>query len=153
MNSSKRLILKKAEGKFGQKPEERTISELIKHGVVNIDKPSGPTSHQVADYVKKILQIKKAGHSGTLDPKVTGVQPIALGKATRITHFLLTAPKEYIGIMRIHKDISINEIKKAIKEKFKGKILQKPPVKSRVKREEREREVKKFLNLHPGLLS
>ena len=57
----------KAEGEFGKIPSERTTEELIKYGVVNIDKPKGPTSHQTSDYVKKVLNIDKAGHSGTLE--------------------------------------------------------------------------------------
>ena len=51
---------------YGQKPEERSVEELINYGVINLNKPSGPTSHQVSDYVQRILGIDKAGHSGTL---------------------------------------------------------------------------------------
>ena len=54
---------------FGCKPEERPVEQLIKYGIVNINKPSGPTSHQVSDYVQKILGIDKSGHSGTLAVK------------------------------------------------------------------------------------
>lgn len=52
---------------FGKAPQERTPDELIQSGIVNIDKPKGPTSHQLSDYVQKILGITKAGHSGTLE--------------------------------------------------------------------------------------
>jgi tRNA U55 pseudouridine synthase TruB len=62
--------------KFGLWPEKRTTEQLIKLGVVNIDKPEGPTSHQVSFYVQKILGIDKSGHSGTLDPNETGVLPV-----------------------------------------------------------------------------
>jgi len=76
---TKRKILVKKEATtnqdFGRLPEKRTAEELINYGIVNIDKPKGPTSHQVSDYVQRILNIKKAGHSGTLDPNVTGVLP------------------------------------------------------------------------------
>ena len=51
---------------YGQDPEKRSVEELINYGVINLNKPSGPTSHQVSDYVQKILGIDKAGHSGTL---------------------------------------------------------------------------------------
>ncbi len=61
------FIKKKAEGVFGKAPQERTPDELIQSGIVNIDKPKGPTSHQLSDYVQKILGITKAGHSGTLE--------------------------------------------------------------------------------------
>src|SRR3989344_9581856 len=91
-----------AVGQFGQEPERRSITELLEYGVVNIDKPKGPTSHQISDFVKKIMKIGKAGHSGTLDPAVTGVQPVALGRATKIAQLLLTAPKEYVCLMHLH---------------------------------------------------
>src|SRR3989339_1062354 len=58
---------------LGKLPKDRTVEEMINFGVVNIDKPQGPTSHQVCEYVKNILGLDKAGHSGTLDPNVTGV--------------------------------------------------------------------------------
>ncbi len=124
-------------------PEQRPIKELIKYGVVNIDKPRGPTSHQVSAYVQKILSISKSGHSGTLDPNVTGVLPVALSHATKVTHSLLTAGKEYIGVMHLHKPVAEEELKKAIKA-FTGTIEQLPPRKSAVKREERERDIYYF---------
>jgi len=143
----KRRILIKKEAQtnpeYGKKPEERTIEELIQYGVINLNKSSGPTSHQTADYVKRILKLKKAGHSGTLDPKVTGVLPIALGRATRITQTLLKAGKEYVCLMHIHKPASQSKIHKKAKE-FTGKIEQMPPIKSAVKRQLRTREVYYF---------
>ncbi len=134
------FIKKAAVGEFGKHPAERTVEELIQYGIVNIDKPKGPTSHQTSDYVKKILKISKAGHSGTLDPAVTGVQPIALGRATRITQFLLTAPKEYVCLMHLHKEAPEETIRETV-NKFMGKIRQRPPIKSAVKRVERTREI------------
>ncbi len=124
--------------------KKKSIKELLEFGIINIDKPSGPTSFDTSNFVKKTLKLRKTSHFGTLDPKVTGVLPIALNRACKLTGFFLGEDKEYIGIMRIHEDISIEKIKKAIKEKFTGKILQTPPVKSRVKRQERQREIKKF---------
>ena len=85
------LIKKETPANFGINPEDRPVKQLINYGIINIDKPQGPTSHQTSDYVKKILNIKKAGHSGTLDPKVTGVLATALGHATRISQALLPA--------------------------------------------------------------
>lgn len=122
----------------------KTIQELLEFGIINIDKSSGPTSFSVSEFVKKKLKLRKTSHFGTLDPKVTGVLPIALNRACKLTGFFLGEDKEYIGIMRLHEDISLDKIKKAIKEKFLGKIIQLPPVKSRVKRQEREREIKSF---------
>jgi len=134
------FIKKEAVGEYGKPVAERTTEELLDYSIVNIDKPKGPTSHQVSDYVKKIMKVSKAGHSGTLDPQVSGVQPIAIGKATRITQFLLTAPKEYIAVMHLHKDLTLEDLQKTTSQ-FIGKIRQLPPVKSAVKREERTREI------------
>ena len=124
--------------------ENKTIKELLEFGIINIDKSSGPTSFSVSEFVKNALKLRKTSHFGTLDPKVTGVLPVALNRACKLTGFFLGEDKEYVGIMRMHEDISIEKIKKAVEEKFTGKIMQKPPVKSRVKRQEREREVKRF---------
>jgi len=143
MNSTKIFVKREVVGEFGQFPEQRPVAELINNGIVNIDKPKGPTSHQVSDYVQKILQINKAGHSGTLDPQVTGVQPVALGQATRITLFLLTAPKEYVGIMHLHKEVDEKFLFQTV-QKFIGKIKQMPPIKSAVKRQMRIREIYEF---------
>ena len=129
--------------------EQRTIIELLEFSILNIDKPSGPTSFDISDFVRKKLKdagidMRKTSHFGTLDPKVTGVLPIALNRACKLTGFFLGHDKEYIGIMRIHEEKSIKEIQEIINKKFLGKIKQTPPVKSRVKRQEREREIKKF---------
>jgi H/ACA ribonucleoprotein complex subunit 4 len=121
-------------------PEKESIKQLINYGIININKPQGPTSHQTTDYVKKILNIKRAGHSGTLDPNVTGSLIIALGDATRIVHHLLKAGKEYVCLMHIHKEIKEKEIIDTINS-FVKKIDQKPPVKSAVKRKTRKREI------------
>jgi len=137
------LVIKKdytSSLKFGKRPEERTTEEMLNFGMINIDKPSGPTSHQVSAFVKDILHLEKAGHSGTLDPAVTGVLPIGVHGATRIMQSLLTAGKEYVGIMHVHEDIPEGKLIDSIK-KFQGKLMQMPPVKSAVKRELREREV------------
>jgi len=124
--------------------KQKTIKELLEFGIINIDKPSGPTSFDVSDFVCKLLKLRKTSHFGTLDPKVTGVLPIALNRACKLTGFFLGEDKKYVGIMKIHEDIELNKIKEMIKEKFTGKIKQLPPVKSRVKRQEREREIKGF---------
>ncbi|MBT96698.1 RNA-guided pseudouridylation complex pseudouridine synthase subunit Cbf5 [Candidatus Pacearchaeota archaeon] len=124
--------------------QNKDIKELLEFGIINIDKSSGPTSFNISDFVRKKLNLRKTSHFGTLDPKVTGVLPIALNRACKLTGYFLGEDKEYIGVMRIHEDISLDKIKKTIKEKFLGKIKQTPPVRSRVKRQERIREIKKF---------
>lgn len=126
--------------KHGKNPENRTIDELLDRGIIIIDKDAGPTSHTTADNVKKILGIEKAGHSGTLDPQVTGVLLMGLGKATRLMEYMLKSDKEYVCLMYIHKPTTEDKIKDAL-TKFTGKITQMPPIVSAVKREEREREI------------
>jgi len=144
----KREILVKKEAKtspeLGCVPSERKTEEIISYGIVNINKPQGPTSHQVSDYVQKILNIKKSGHSGTLDPHVHGVLPVALGRATKVVQGLLKSGKEYVGIMHLHKDVGETKLSEAIKRNFTGKIKQIPPLKSSVKRQERTREIYYF---------
>lgn len=126
--------------KFGLDPYKRPTKDILDYGVMNLDKPEGPSSHQISAYAKKIIGVDKAGHSGTLDPKVTGVLPIAFGKATRVTQSLLTAGKEYVCLMRLHSNIDPGEIHKVMK-KFTGTIKQLPPVRSAVKRRPRYRKV------------
>ncbi|MHC4186734.1 MAG: RNA-guided pseudouridylation complex pseudouridine synthase subunit Cbf5 [Planctomycetota bacterium] len=117
-----------------------TLEQLLTYGIINIDKPDGPTSYKVAEHVKKILGIKKTGHGGTLDPLVTGVLPVALGQATRITQAFLGASKEYVCKMHLHKAVD-EKLLRNVFEKFTGIIEQIPPVKSAVKRQKREREI------------
>ena len=113
-------------------------------GILLLDKPAGITSHDACDEVKKILHVKKAGHAGTLDPMVTGVLVIALEESTKALRLFSGLDKEYVGKAHVHADFDINKIKELIKKKFLGKITQKPPKRSRVKREEREREILDF---------
>ncbi len=121
----------------------KNLKELLKFSIINIDKPSGPTSFTVSSYVAKELKATKASHLGTLDPQVSGVLPIALNRACRLSTFLMGKDKTYVGIIRVHKEISLEELRKEAK-KFIGKISQLPPVRSSVKRAVREREIKTF---------
>jgi len=125
---------------YGCEPNKRSIEALLQYGVINLDKPSGPTSHEVVSWVRKILNISSAGHGGTLDPKVTGILPCALGNATRVLSALLSAGKEYIGVMYLHTSEKQERIEKVFKL-FTGKIYQRPPLKSSVVRKLRIREV------------
>lgn len=125
---------------FGKRPEERSPEEHIKYGVINLDKPSGPTSHEVVSWIKDMLGLRKAGQGGTLDPKVTGVLPITLEESTKIARAFLLAGKEYVCLMRLHDDAEKNRIKRILKE-FTCEIYQRPPVKSAVKRRLRTRTI------------
>ncbi|MFX1388800.1 MAG: RNA-guided pseudouridylation complex pseudouridine synthase subunit Cbf5 [Promethearchaeota archaeon] len=125
---------------YGCEPKRRNIGTLLDYGVINLDKPSGPTSHEVVSWIRKILRIPNAGHGGTLDPKVTGILPCALGKATRVLSALLNAGKEYVGVMYLHTPEKQQRIEKVFKL-FTGKIYQRPPLKSSVVRKLRIREI------------
>jgi len=124
--------------KYGCPPNERPISQHIQYGMLVVDKTSGPTSHEVAAWIKKLLDLDKVGHGGTLDPKVTGVLPVTLQDSTKIVQALLDSGKEYICVMRTHDDVSEDTIRKTL-EMFKGEIYQRPPLRSSVSRRLRTR--------------
>jgi len=123
--------------------QTKPISELLEFCIINVDKPAGCTSFDVVSKIKKIFGARKCGHFGTLDPMVTGVLPVAMNRACKLTDYFMHKDKVYLGKFRIHSQISEKELAEQMK-KFVGKIMQKPPVKSRVKRVLRERKVNKF---------
>ncbi|MBS3079563.1 RNA-guided pseudouridylation complex pseudouridine synthase subunit Cbf5 [Candidatus Pacearchaeota archaeon] len=122
---------------------QKPINEILDFCLINIDKPADYTSHDVVAKIKKILNAKRAGHCGTLDPMVTGVLPLLINRSCRLSNYFMKKDKKYIGKMLLHADISEEELKKHMKE-FIGKIMQKPPVRSKVKRVLRERNVHEF---------
>jgi H/ACA ribonucleoprotein complex subunit 4 len=128
------------ESKWGTRPEDRSIAERIRLGVAIVDKPTGPTSHQVSAWVRDMFGVPKAGHSGTLDPRVTGVLPVALADATRAVEAVLAGDKEYVGVMQVHQDVDERRIR-SMMGRFVGEIFQIPPIRSAVKREQRTRHV------------
>ena len=140
----KRELIVKAEDvtnpKYGHKPNERPAEEYIRYGVINLDKPSGPTSHEVAAWTKKIMHLTRIGHGGTLDPKVTGLLPITLEDSTKIVQALLYSGKEYICVMKLHGDVNEEPVKKVLAE-FEDIIYQRPPLRSSVKRQLRTRRI------------
>lgn len=75
--------------------------EAVRGGVLVIDKPPGPTSHDVVAVVRRAFHGAKAGHTGTLDPFATGVLPVVIGRATRLARFLAGADKEYDALVRL----------------------------------------------------
>ncbi len=125
---------------YGCPPERRSIRDHLKYGIINLDKPSGPSSHEVAAWVKRILCVKHAGHGGTLDPKVTGILPVALEEATKVIDALLVSGKEYICVMRLHGDAE-EEVVRRVLDEFTGDILQRPPLRSSVRRIVRTRRI------------
>lgn len=125
---------------FGTPPAQRGLEEHLRLGVVNLDKPAGPTSHQVVAWLKTALRVDKAGHGGTLDPNVTGVLPVAILDATRVVRTLLEAPKEYVCVIETHRAVKPERMRETLML-FRGPIWQVPPLKSAVKRELRQRTV------------
>ena len=122
------------------------------HGVLNINKPSGMTSHDVVDAVRRILGMQRVGHTGTLDPQATGVLPVCVGRATKIAQYLTQAEKEYVMTLRLGvttdtldaagKETSRAEAThvrrqdvEAVLPRFTGEIQQVPPLYSAKKRQ------------------
>ena len=117
----------------GSYPNERKIDDLLDNCIIFVDKQSGPTSHQIVSWVRSMLNQKKAGHSGTLDPQVTGLLPIGLGNSTKALPILLYGPKEYVAVLRLHNSVNRDKLYDCL-ENFKGPIYQRPPQRSAVKR-------------------
>lgn len=126
--------------RHGWDPAKRPVKELLNYGLIPLDKTTGPTSHEEVSWVRRITGLDKAGHSGTLDPGVSGMLPIGLGRATKALGLLLLFPKEYVGIMRIHSSVPRTEVDRVIAE-FTDEIYQRPPQRSAVKRETRTRRI------------
>ncbi|MBI4895344.1 MAG: RNA-guided pseudouridylation complex pseudouridine synthase subunit Cbf5 [Candidatus Aenigmarchaeota archaeon] len=126
--------------KYGWSPEKRPIEEYIRNGIIILDKWSGPTSHDVADFVRRKLNLEKAASTGTLDPMVSGVLPITIENSCKIVEVMQRVNKEYIGIIHFHKDVDEAKLKEVLK-KFTGVIKQKPPRISAVARKLRKRTI------------
>lgn len=122
----------------------------MKDGILNINKPQGMTSHDVVRDLRRLLGVKKIGHTGTLDPMATGVLPICIGRATRITEYTDLDLKKYRCTLRLGLVTDTQDIWGEILEEnstaavtteaareafsdFRGKIMQKPPMYSAVR--------------------
>ncbi|MEM3267236.1 MAG: RNA-guided pseudouridylation complex pseudouridine synthase subunit Cbf5 [Conexivisphaerales archaeon] len=134
------IIGEESEGAYGYFPDKRPINLLMKYGFIPLDKPAGQQSHQVVFWVKKILGVESAGHSGTLDPLATGLLPIAINDATKALTTLLLGPKEYLTVMRLHSPVAQEELEYVVSE-FTGEIYQKPPQRSSVRKVTRIRKI------------
>jgi tRNA pseudouridine55 synthase len=129
-------------------PDDRSPAELLAFGVVNLDKPPGPSSHEVADWTQDLVAdalaettttVEKVAHAGTLDPKVTGSLPLLLGNATRIAQVFDDSIKEYVAVLELHGPLPADF--EDILAEFEADLYQKPPRKSAVVRELRVRRV------------
>ncbi|MFB6178957.1 MAG: RNA-guided pseudouridylation complex pseudouridine synthase subunit Cbf5 [Halorientalis sp.] len=120
-------------------PAERSPAELLGFGVVNLDKPPGPSAHQVAAWVRDMVDAGRIAHAGTLDPKVTGCLPLLLDDAARMAQVFDDATKEYVAVLELHGPAP-TDLRDVIAQ-FEGPIYQKPPRKSAVRRQLRVREI------------
>ncbi|MFC7059448.1 RNA-guided pseudouridylation complex pseudouridine synthase subunit Cbf5 [Halovenus salina] len=132
-------------------PDERSPAELLSFGLVNLDKPPGPSSHEVADWTRDLVTdalaatdqtIDRVAHAGTLDPKVTGSLPLMLGRATRLAQVFDDSQKEYVAVLECHGPLPSDF--EATLSAFEGDLYQKPPRKSAVKRQLRVRRVEEI---------
>lgn len=125
---------------YGTYYDKRTIEQLFNYGIIILDKPPGPTSHETVAWTKRILGLQKIGHSGTLDPQVSGVLPLGLGESTKALGVLLLGPKEYHALGRLHSLPSKEKLAQTL-DLFRGEIFQKPPQRSSVLRRTRTRSI------------
>ncbi|XP_029463061.1 H/ACA ribonucleoprotein complex subunit DKC1 isoform X2 [Rhinatrema bivittatum] len=125
----------------GANPLKRDIVEYVRTGFINLDKPANPSSHEVVAWIRRILRVEKTGHSGTLDPKVTGCLIVCIERATRLVKSQQSAGKEYVGIVRLHSALeSEGQLSRAL-ETLTGAVFQRPPLIAAVKRQLRVRTI------------
>ena len=121
---------------------------MASEGLLLIDKPAGPTSHDVISQLRRISGIRRIGHAGTLDPLATGLLLVCIGRATRLLEYLLAQPKRYETAVRLGRstdtfdaegtiisekpvDVTAVDIEQAL-QKFRGPIVQYAPAYSAV---------------------
>jgi len=127
----------------GSSPLKRTIEEYIRYGIINLDKPANPSSHEVVAWIKKILKVQKTGHSGTLDPKVTGSLVVCIERATRLVKSQQGAGKEYVCVVRLHSGLEDDQQLAKVIQNLTGALFQRPPLIAAVKRRLRIRTIYK----------
>lgn len=125
----------------GFSPLKRPLAEYVRYGILNLDKPANPSSHEVVAWIKRILRVDKTGHSGTLDPKVTGNLIVCIDRATRLVKSQQGAGKEYVCVARLHSAVpDVAKVGRAL-ETLTGAVFQRPPLISAVKRQLRIRTI------------
>lgn len=125
----------------GSSPLARPLDQHLSYGVINLDKPANPSSHEVVSWIKRILRVEKTGHSGTLDPKVTGCLIVCIDRATRLVKAQQSAGKEYVSVVRLHAAVEEpRKVHRAV-ETLTGALFQRPPLISAVKRQLRIRTI------------
>lgn len=122
---------------MSQLPER---NDMLENGIIILDKPPGHTSHEISAFIKKITGARRTGHAGTLDPDVSGVLPVALGKATKLLRYIAGKDKTYVGIIKF-RNVQIRQRIEELFERFTGEIIQTPPKISAVRKRPRKRMV------------
>ena len=128
----------KTSAAHGCNPQDRDIEQLIEAGMIIIDKPAGPNSHQVSAWARDILGLEKLGHGGTLDPFATGVLVLLTGRSMRLTKKVLNHDKTYVGVLRAARDFDADALDRAITQ-LSGQVYNVPPEISAVKIQVRSR--------------
>ena len=128
---------------FGTVPDDRTLEQRLASGFILVDKPAGPTSHQLAAWARDLLGLDRLGHGGTLDPFATGVLPLMAGRCMKITNKILKHQKSYIAVFRFRQEPDIAALKSAMAA-MTGRIYNVPPEVSAVKVQVRTRTVETF---------
>ena len=131
----------------GHTPLKRPLAEHLRYGCINLDKPSNPSSHEVVAWIKRMMRVEKTGHSGTLDPKVTGNLIVCVDRATRLVKAQQGAGKEYVCVCRLHGPVGGEgggggqaKVNRAL-QSLTGALFQRPPLISAVKRQLRIRTI------------
>jgi len=124
----------------GWSPLRRPLKQHLNYGMINLDKPSNPSSHEVVSWIKRILKCEKTGHAGTLDPKVTGALIICTNRATRLVKSQQNAGKTYMAVLRLHDTVGKKAVNAGL-EKLVGPLFQRPPLIAAVKRQLRVRNI------------
>ncbi|MFP3200220.1 MAG: RNA-guided pseudouridylation complex pseudouridine synthase subunit Cbf5 [Thermoproteus sp.] len=130
----------RTDSQWGKSPVDRSAEEHVRYSLAILDKPRGPSSHEAVAWLKRILGVEVAGHSGTLDPNVSGVLPVAVAEGTKVLMALSRADKVYVAVAKFHGDVDEERLKSVL-SRFTGEIYQRPPLRSAVKRQLRTRRV------------
>ncbi|MEC7168615.1 MAG: RNA-guided pseudouridylation complex pseudouridine synthase subunit Cbf5, partial [Candidatus Thermoplasmatota archaeon] len=133
----------KTDDAIGAYPDQKSIEQRLESGFFLLDKGAGPTSHQVAAWVRDMLELPRLGHGGTLDPFATGVLPLMAGKAMRLTKQILEHNKTYIAVFSFKSEVD-QEALSDVMEQLKGRIYNVPPEISAVRVQVRTRKIYDF---------
>ncbi|MGI0054264.1 MAG: RNA-guided pseudouridylation complex pseudouridine synthase subunit Cbf5 [Thermoplasmata archaeon] len=127
-------------GSHGPIADPSIVARIAEGAFLLVDKPRGPSSHQVTAWVRDLVGVERAGHAGTLDPNVSGLLWVGVGPALKLLPLVLEFPKRYVGVVVFHGEVPADDLARALRE-FEAPIYQTPPVRSAVRRERRVRTI------------